>query len=960
MHHIHRQLWNVRCACAIVLALWALLSSLPSQAQTSPPSAPDAGKHALILLQTGYGNRGVDAYVSSFVEKWRQLGVGNDALHVEYLDLARTPDAEYRRRLKSMLLHKYAARKLDLIVALQQPALEYFLGELNTLSPEAPVIAGIASITPQAASASRRRFLQQRINVDFIGTLELARRLLPDTRRVVVLSGAGAADLAVLREFKAIAGRWDRQLSFEYTDTLTADEIRQRLSRLQPGAVVLQTLFNQDATGKSFDSPGMRLEFSRIAKVPTFSLYAINVGIGDDIGGMVWSNSAEGESAAETGVAIMRGQLQLTQAITPLPSRSVPMFNWLQLRRWGADTSELPADSIILNKTPNLWEEHRTAVLGTVLALLLLSGLAVALAIQNRQRHRAEKIARENEIKAQEGETSIKLLVDHAPEAITVFDLDSGLCIEANPNAVRLLARQREEIFQCGLRQLLADVPQPGGLARDDFLQHHLEQAASGAHVATEGLVRTGRGHDVLCEIHLQRMPSSKHRHLRVSFIDITERRENEERIHRLAFYDPLTDLPNRRLLMDRMQVALNTAQRSGEICALLFVDLDHFKNVNDAQGHTMGDLLLQQVARRLRGLLRSEDTVARIGGDEFVILLAPLDEALGNCSRTALNVAEKIRTALLAPYELDEQLGGTSASIGVTLLSAHTRSVDDLLREADTAMYKAKGMGRNSIAFYEPEMHAEIQERLALEADLKLAITRQQLSMHLQTQVDAQGRICGAESLLRWQHPVRGFVPPQQFIELAESSGLIIEIGNWVLAQCCGHLAQMARRGSTLSLAVNISPRQFNDPGFVDRVREILESSGAPAHQLVLEVTEGLLIHEMEQVLERMNALAALGVRFSIDDFGTGYSNLAYLNRMPLYELKIDKSFVQGLPDDANARGIVQSILSMARHFTLHVVAEGVETEAQADFLKRNDCAGLQGYFYARPIPAQEWLDRL
>ncbi len=942
-----------------MLALVASWPSLPAWAQANPP--PDTGKHALILLQTGYGNRGVDAYVSSFIEKWRKLGMGNDALHVEYLDLARTPDPEYRRRLKSMLLQKYANRKLDLIVALQQPALEYFLSELNTLSPEAPVIAGIASITPAAASASRRRFLQQRINVDFVGTLELARRLLPDTRHVVVLSGAGAADLAVLREFKEIAGRWDRQLSFEYTDTSTADEIRQRLSLLRPGTVVLQTLFNQDASGKSFDSPGMRLEFSRIAKVPTFSLYAINVGIGDDIGGMVWSNSAEGESAAETGAAVMQGKLQLTQDITPLPSRSVPMFNWLQLKRWQADTSELPADSIILNKAPSLWEEHRYTVVGTMLALLLLSGLTVALAFQNRQRRTAEMIARENEVKAQESEASMKLLVDHAPEAITVFDLDTGRCIEANRNAELLFDCSRDDIFRSELGRFFApDAAQTGGVPNDTFIQHMLKDAVNGRHVVVERMVRSMSGQDALCEVHLLLMPSAKHRHLRMSYVDITERRESEERIHRLAFYDPLTDLPNRRLLMDRMKVALGTVHRSHEVGAVLFIDLDHFKNVNDARGHAVGDRLLLQTASRLRSILREEDTVARIGGDEFVVLLPPAMQDTGACSLMALAVAEKIQAAMQQAIELDGLVCNTSASIGVTLMSAQSPSVDDLLREADTAMYRAKDAGRNCIAFYEPAMHARIQERLALEADLQQAIARQEFSAYLQTQVDATGQVCGAELLLRWQHPERGFVPPQQFIALAESTGLILELGHWVVEEGCRLLNELARHGQSYPLSINISPRQFHEPGFVDRVRGIVSASGTPASHLIFEVTEGLLVHDMDKMLERMNALATMGIRFSIDDFGTGYSSLAYLNRMPLYELKIDKSFVQGLPDDPNAQGIVQSILSMARHLSLHVVAEGVETEAQAEFLKRSGCASLQGYLYARPIPAQAWIEQV
>jgi EAL domain-containing protein (putative c-di-GMP-specific phosphodiesterase class I) len=317
----------------------------------------------------------------------------------------------------------------------------------------------------------------------------------------------------------------------------------------------------------------------------------------------------------------------------------------------------------------------------------------------------------------------------------------------------------------------------------------------------------------------------------------------------------------------------------------------------------------------------------------------------------------EKIRGELVQPFEVDGQPCTSSGSIGVTLLSPQSRSEDDLLREADTAMYRAKAAGRNSIAFYEPTMHAEIQQRLSLEVDLKQAIAEGQLEMYLQSQVDAAGRACGGELLMRWKHPQRGFVSPAQFIPVAESTGLILELGEWVLAQGCDMLNTLAQAGHEIALSINVSPRQFRQADFVQRVRDALQRSGAPAGRLILEVTEGLLIEEMEAVIARMHELTGLGIRFSIDDFGTGYSSLAYLNRMPLYELKIDKSFVQGLPDDANAQGIVQSILSMARHFSLHVVAEGVETQAQADYLTHHGCNSLQGFLYSRPIPLKQWL---
>ena len=781
--------------------------------------APDAGKQVLLLLQPGYGRPGVDAYVSRFVGTWREMGMPVEKVYVEYLDLSRNPDPAYRRLARDMLLHKYVGRPLDLIVTFQQSPLNFLLEDLPGLSPQAPVIASNASITPEEARQSGRHFLLQEVSFDYAGTIDIALRLFPATRQVLVLGGAGAVDLAARRELEALAPRWQDRLQFEYTNELSYEQILQRLARLKAGTIVLRTTFNRDVTGKAFSSADIGVAFSRVTTVPTFYMFDTRFGVESSVGGMMYAIAAEGARAARLGSDLVHGRLPLKEAITSLPGRSVPMFDWAQLQRWGADTSVLPPDSVIINRPPSLFKEHRNTVIGTSVALIVLSGLVVALALQNRLR------------------------------------------------------------------------------------------------------------------------------------------RESEERIHRLAFYDPMTDLPNRRLLMDRLAMSLHTAQRSGECAAVLFLDLDHFKNVNDASGHAVGDALLQKVAQRLRELLREEDTVSRIGGDEFVILLPHLGTDPHSSSLLALAVAEKIRKALQQPVELDRQVYASGCSIGVTLLTLQSRSVDDLLRESDTAMYRAKASGRNAIAFYEPAMHAEVQERLALEVDLKRAIAEGQLSMHLQTQVDADRRACGAELLIRWQHPERGWVSPAQFIPLAESTGLILELGHWVLEQGCRMLVKLTQAGHDMPLSINISPRQLREADFVEQVRRVLAGTGAPADKLIFEVTEGQLVADMDKMLARMHELAALGIRFSIDDFGTGYSNLAYLDRMPLYELKIDKSFVQGLPDDAHARGIVQTVLSIARNFSLHVVAEGVETQDQADYLRQGGCPSLQGYLYARPVPLQTWL---
>ncbi|WP_229487832.1 putative bifunctional diguanylate cyclase/phosphodiesterase [Pseudoduganella lutea] len=434
---------------------------------------------------------------------------------------------------------------------------------------------------------------------------------------------------------------------------------------------------------------------------------------------------------------------------------------------------------------------------------------------------------------------------------------------------------------------------------------------------------------------------------------DVTERRKAADAIHQLAFYDVLTGLPNRRLLMDRLQGLLD-AGPAGPRAAVMFIDLDHFKNVNDARGHATGDLMLRAAAQRLSQLAGPDDTVARLGGDEFVMLLVTDDD---DAACGALAMAARIREVLAQPFDIGGQSYQTTASIGITLLPRDGQTVDDLLREADIAMYRAKAGGRDGVALFEDTMRAEVEHRLAIERDLGQALAKGELQMHVQLQVDRDEQPVGAELLMRWRRADGTSVPPDVFIPAAEASGLIVKLGYWALRQACLAWLRLSAAGHALPLSVNVSPSQFREPDFVAQVRAILLETGAPASQLIFEVTEGLLIENLDDTIARMHELAQLGIRFSIDDFGTGYSNLAYLKRMPLYELKIDRSFIHDTPGDANGTAIVQSILAMAAHLGLRVVAEGVETHDQAAFLAAHGGPGMQGYLFARPMPLPDML---
>ena len=441
---------------------------------------------------------------------------------------------------------------------------------------------------------------------------------------------------------------------------------------------------------------------------------------------------------------------------------------------------------------------------------------------------------------------------------------------------------------------------------------------------------------------------------------DITVRKATDARTWQMAYYDALTGLANRVLLRSEISRAVHGAHFSGQFGALLFLDLDDFKRINDACGHSVGDQLLQRVAQRLTALLGPGDTAARLGGDEFVVLARDMGGAVAAATEAAMQVAERMRALLEEMHEIEGSHYSVTGSIGVTLFpKGEEEQPDDLLREADTAMYRAKQSGRNRIACFEPGMLSEAQERLALEQDLKHALAAGEFALHVQSQVDAAGREVGGELLLRWQHPQRGNVPPSRFIPLVEENGFICKIGAWVVEQACATLARMAAGGCDLSLSVNISPRQFHEADFVNSVRHALERSGASPSRLVLEVTENLFIDHWESVAERMRELHQLGVRFSIDDFGTGYSNLSYLRRLPLHEIKIDRSFVQDMPGDSGGAAIVHSIIAVARHLHLRVVAEGVETREQLELLVASDIDCCQGFYLARPQPLSGWLEQ-
>jgi diguanylate cyclase (GGDEF)-like protein/PAS domain S-box-containing protein len=442
--------------------------------------------------------------------------------------------------------------------------------------------------------------------------------------------------------------------------------------------------------------------------------------------------------------------------------------------------------------------------------------------------------------------------------------------------------------------------------------------------------------------------------HYVASFMDISQRKSAENEIKHLAFYDPLTRLPNRRLMLDRLRHALIASARNESSGALFFIDIDNFKALNDTLGHDKGDLLLASIARRLSAIVREDDTVARLGGDEFVIMMEGLSlNAIFAASQAKL-VGRKVLDAFIEPHDLDGSVYNCSASIGIALFIGQADTVEELLKQADLAMYQAKAAGRGTLRFFDPHMQSAAMARAALEVDLREGLRKNQLLLHYQPQVNDDGRVTGAEALVRWQHPERGMIAPVEFIPLAEETGLILPLGLWVLETACTQLALWSQRPemAQFTVAVNVSAHQMRQRDFVDQVADVLKRTGANPQRLKLELTESLLVANVEEVIEKMFALKAKGVGFALDDFGTGYSSLSYLKRLPLDQLKIDQSFVRDIHVDANDAVIAKTIVALAESLGLGVIAEGVETSAQRDFLAEAGCHAHQGFFFSRPLP--------
>ena len=549
----------------------------------------------------------------------------------------------------------------------------------------------------------------------------------------------------------------------------------------------------------------------------------------------------------------------------------------------------------------------------------------------------------------------LQTAVEQSPSTIMITDLESRL-IYANPAFTRTSGYTLEEALGTSSR-LLHSGKTPPTTYQDLWLT-----LASGQPWRGEFINRRKDGSEYLEAVLISPVVDDAGRFTSYLAIkeDITEKRQSEQRIHRLAFFDELTSLPNRAYLLDRLNRRLGPELDPNRQDALVLLNVDRFKLINDARGHDLGDAMLRALAARLQGLLREGDVLARLAADEFAILLPLAERRVTRGQQQALSVAEKVHAEVKTPFLIDGEAFSLTVSVGVTLFPELAgEEPGSVLRRADTALHRAKNAGGNQTALFESSMGESAEQTFLIERELREAIPGGGLRLHLQSQVNARGELVGAEALVRWQHPSRGLVPPSVFIPIAEESDLIVDIGAWVLGEACRLMAREDMAGNPLRLSVNLSPRHFRQQNFVPWLRQLLASTGADPTQLTLEVTEGLVIDDINDVVAKMTELAELGLHFSVDDFGTGYSSLAYLKRLPIHELKIDRAFVQDAPRDPSDAALVETIIAVANHMHLQVVAEGVETQEQARFLNERADIIHQGYLYGRPEDSEAWIAR-
>ncbi|MBK8597430.1 MAG: EAL domain-containing protein [Holophagales bacterium] len=933
---------------ALAVLSLCLLSRVEARADSSGTVRPAPGG-ILILNSYHPGYTWSDHEVEGLLEVLSPV-VNGRPLWVEYLDAKSFPAMAHEPETVALYRTKYGGRHLSLVVLCDDPALEFARAHRDELWPGVPVVfCGINGYTPEKL-AGLKPATGVAESLDIGGTLEAALGLCPGARTVVVLHDSTVTGLGSLRDFEAAAPRFGSRVRFQVLPEMAVDALLGTLERLGADVIVLALSYSRDAAGRVFDHSRIAELLAGHSAVPVFVVHGERLGRGV-VGGILLGGTEHGREAGRLALRVLGGESAGT--IPVARGTSYPEFDYEGLERWRLDPSKLPEGARVINVPESFYRRYRSLVWGTAAVVLGLSAIVVVLSLNIVRRRRAERAV-------QEERRFVQSVLDRLPDPVLVFD--AGHVLKLENEAAHALAEGASGSTPHAPLFNLTGAPCPEGSEPCPVR----EALGAGGAVVFERRQLVGEGETRTYSVSAAPLPllATGETGVVVSAHDVTALKranldllDKERRLDHLAHHDALTGLPNRLLFHDRFQQAIARARRAHHPLALLFLDLDRFKNVNDSLGHETGDELLTAVGLRLRECVRDSDTVARLGGDEFAVLLdGPTDAA------HAATVARKTLGTLGRTLTLDQHEVFVGASIGIAVYPDDGGTTDDLLKHADAAMYLAKERGRGNYQFFTEVLNARVLRQVTIEKRLRHALAAGALEVHFQPIVSlSTGRIVAGEALLRWTDEELGAVGPAEFVPIAEESGLIGAIGEGVLRIAC-----RAARGWQLEgfgdfrIAVNVSARQFWQREILGSVERALSESSLPASSLELELTESVLLPRTEDVRGLLDELGGLGVRLSVDDFGTGYSSLGYLKRLPLDTIKVAQDFVRDLSVDPNDAAIVEAVLSLARTLGFDVVAEGVETAEHVAFFREHGCDLVQGHYFGRAVPEREFGELL
>jgi diguanylate cyclase (GGDEF)-like protein/PAS domain S-box-containing protein len=895
-------------------------------------------KHVLILNSYHQGMDWTDGQIAGVRESVDRM----EALqfHIEYMDAKRLTDAAHLENLHRLFSHKYRSIRFDAIVSTDNDAYDFLIRYRDELFPRVPVVFSGVNWFRDEQIRELSDFTGVVESADHAATAALMLRLHPAAARIVAIVDSTTTGKALRTELEALATTLKGRVVMEIWDSFDPRELANRVSTLPADTLVMLMPYASDRNGRFISHRDIAHLISSKSSVPVYASWDFYLGYGI-VGGNLTTAKAQGVAAGELLGRILKGE-----KASDIPVRRTlsgnNLFDYQQLARFDIPKSRLPEYSTLINQP---WHESsRTMIWAGAAVSMVVLGLVWALVVILVRKRRADVELR---IAAKAFDSQVAMLVSDA----------NGVILRVNQAFTQSTGYSAEEAIGRKTAMLKSG-------RHDQAFYQALWKTLQEKHY-WQGVIwnrrKNGKLYAEWLTINAVLSPAGKVTPYVGSFSDITQNKEAEAEVHRLAYYDQLTQFPNRRLLQDRLGQALATAARSGMYGAVLFLDLDNFNTLNDTRGHDTGDQLLINVAHRLRQSLREADTVARLGGDEFVIVLENLGEDRSAAAALARDFGDRLCKDIARPYRLKGEDYVCTASLGVCLFDGD-ETVEHLLKNADMAMYRAKDSGRNTVRFFDPEMQAALDKRSSLETALRQALERRELQLYYQPQFNCSGQVIGAESLLRWRAADGAFISPADFIPLAESTGLILSIGTWVVDTACRQIKEWESdaRASALQLSVNVSALQFRQENFVDQIRRLIEETAIVPARLKLELTESMILDDITTAINKIQTLRELGVAFSMDDFGTGYSSLAYLTRLPIDELKIDQSFVAKLPGTRNDQIIVETIITMGRNLGLRIVAEGVETETQRDFLEEHGCHSFQGYLFSRPLPLPELMSFL